>query len=176
MKQIFIILLCFWGQFGFSQIKIKLIRPQNEHEDYRLVKISDTAYIKLTHKEDMGLWYNQSYDIKLTAPDGKYEVYIDDSLELIAFMKRNLKDGIWTTYFKNGKTQSIKTYKDGKLNGKMIGYYINGKIEFRGIYANDKPVGITTSYYDTGKIYAKNYFDNGVYVKQEIFDEKGKMK
>jgi antitoxin component YwqK of YwqJK toxin-antitoxin module len=176
MKILIQLFLCFCGLNGFTQTKIRITSPLNSQSDYQLENISDTTFIEISHKEDMGAWYGQSYKIKSCAPDGKYEVYVDSNLELAAFTKRNQKDSIWTSYYSSGRIRSIQTYKDGKANGERIDYHKNGVISYQGVYRNDKPIGISTTYFETGKVQAKSYSVEGIPVKQEVFDENGKWK
>ncbi|MNR24791.1 hypothetical protein D3C85_1418920 [compost metagenome] len=64
----------------------------------------------------------------------------------------------------------------GKINGEVINYYNNGIISFKGVFVEDKPIDITTSFDESGKVKAKNYYKNGVYIKQEIYDVDEKIK
>lgn len=176
VKMRLFIFLCLLSQLGFCQTKIKLTSPQSKYDDYHLENISDTIYIEITHKEDMGARYGQSYKLKLSAPDGEYEVYVDNNIELRAFLKNHKKEGKWKDFYNDGKLHSIRKYKDGVCDGKIINYHKNGKISLKAKCVNGKVVNISTSYYESGKIQAKNYYINGEHVKQEVFYENGKLK
>lgn len=171
-----LIFLCFLAQLGFSQTKIKLISPQSKFDNYHLENTSDTTFVEITHQEDMGARYGQSYKLKLNVPDGEYEIYVDNNIELRAFIKNHKKNGKWKTYYNDGKLQSIRKYKGGVCNGKIINYHKNGKISAKGKCVDGKVINILTSYYESGKIQAKNYYINGEHVKQEVFYENGKLK
>lgn len=58
------------------------------------------------------------------------------------------RHGIWTSYFPDGKKQSITEYKHGLKDGYSIVYQSNGAIYYKGEYRNDKMVG-TWDFYDT---------------------------
>lgn len=176
MKILIPLFFCFCTLYGFTQTKIRITSPVSSQSDYQLENISDTTFIEISHKEDMGAWYGQSYKIRSSAPDGKYEVYVDKNLELVAFAKRNQKDSIWTSYYNSGQIKSMQTYKDGKENGERIHYYKNGMVLFKAVYRNDKSTGISTTYFETGKVQAKNYIVDGISVKQEVFDQNGRLK
>jgi antitoxin component YwqK of YwqJK toxin-antitoxin module len=171
-----IIFLCFLAQLGFCQTKIKLTSPQSKYDNYHLENISDTIYIEITHQEDMGARYGQTYRLKSNVPDGKYEIYVDNNLELRALIKDHKKNGVWKTFYSDGKLQSIRKYKDGVCNGKILNYHKNGKVSSRGKCINGKMKNMLTSYYESGKIQAKNYYVNGEHVKQEVYYENGKLK
>ena len=130
----------------------------------------------MTHREDMGAVYGQSYKLAPTAPDGEYEIYVDNKIELRAFLKNNKQAGKWKTFYNNGKLHFIKEYKDGVLNGKIVEYYRTGKISYKGKFVNGKAINTATAYYESGKVKAENYFIDGEHVKQEVFFENGKLK
>ena len=170
------IFLFFLGQFGFCQTKIKLTSPQSERDNYHIMSISDTLYIETTHREDMGSIYGQSYKLKSTAPDGEYEIYVDNNIELRAILQNHKKEGKWKTFYSDGKLKSITEYKDGLVNGKIIQYHKNGTVSYKGKCINGKVENTSTAYYESGKVKAKNYYVNGELIKQEVFFENGKLK
>ena len=176
MRIIIIILLCFLGQFGFSQTKIQLTSPFNHQDDYHFVNISDSAFVKITHMEDMDVWYGQSFSLKANVPDGQYEIYLDDTLKLRAFIKDLNKDSIWTTFYSNGQIQSLTPYIFGKRTGEVTEFYKSGSVQRQGMYSNDCPINEVIAFYESGMIEAKFYYDNCEYVKQEVYDENGKIK
>lgn len=176
-----LILYVFLTCISIAQTKIHLKAPKyiNEWEsyrgDYEFVNILDTAYLKVGHQEDMGTQYGHYYELKPNVPNGEYLIFVDDTMRLRAFMKNCNRDSTWTEYYGNGKPANISQYKFGKLNGEKIYYYENGFIRSKEKYLNDVPVGIITYFYESGKIERKRYFDNGAMVKEEVFDEKGKI-
>lgn len=54
MKILIQLFLCFCGLYGFAQTKIRITSPLNSQSDYQLENISDTTFIEISHKEDMG--------------------------------------------------------------------------------------------------------------------------
>jgi hypothetical protein len=176
MKIVFLLLCFFIEQQGFSQIKIKLISPPDRRYDFELVNATDSAFIDIGHGEDMGYRYGHYYRLKWNAPDGEYELYVDDTLRERAFMKNSKKDSTWIYYYSNGKPKLIMPYHKGKVHGEMIAYNENGSIRSKGTITNDKANGIRTYFYKSGKIERKDYYENGNLMKEEEFDEKGKLK
>lgn len=53
-------------------------------------------------------------------------------------ISQNLLHGKQTTYYENGKPESIKTYQIGKLNGLYTAYDQFGNITFKEIMENDR--------------------------------------
>jgi antitoxin component YwqK of YwqJK toxin-antitoxin module len=175
------IFFLFLASLSIAQTKIHLKAPKYLNEfndfygDFQFVNIKDTTYIKVGHQEDMGAQYMHYYELKNKAPDGEYLIFVDDTMRLRAFMKDFNKDSTWTSYFGNGKPALTVPYKKGKINGERIEYYKSGAIQSKVKFKNDKPIGIVTTFYESGKIERKCYYDNDVKVKEEVFDENGKI-
>lgn len=130
----------------------------------------------MAYSEDMGHKYGHRYELKTEIPNGEYRVYVNDTLNLHAFIKDFKRDGNWKTYYKNGNLQSLIAYREGKMDGVMKFYYNDGQIKFEGLNKENEPVGTRNSYYQSGEIYEKDYYENGVFVKQEVFDRNGTIK
>ena len=168
--------LCFITKITFSQFVIKLRSPQNRQHDYQLVNPSDSVFIEVGHSEDMDVHYNQFYALKESIADGQYDVFVDDTLRFRAFIKNKQKDSTWITFFPNGRLQSLTRYSAGKRNGKQEDFYNNGAIQRKSLFQNDCPVGEIIAFFQNGKIEAKSYYDNCVYIRQEVYDQKGNLK
>lgn len=124
----------------------------------------------------MGVWYGHYYELKMQIPDHEYHIYVDDTLRLTACITNFQKDSIWTTYFPTGEIQSVISYKTGKRNGESLEFYKSGSLLRKGTYVNDCPInGIVTTYYESGGIQAKFYYDHCTYIRQEVYDEHGKI-
>lgn len=176
-----LILYVFLTTISVAQTKIYLKGPKYISEwgsfygDYQFVNVIDTAYLTIGHQEDMGAQYGHYYEFKNNVPDSEYLIFVDDTLRSRAFMKNFNKDSTWTNYYGNGKPANISQYKTGKLNGEKNYYYETGIIRLKEKYLNDIPIGIITYFYESGKIERKCYIDNGTKVKEEVFDENGKI-
>jgi hypothetical protein len=84
---------------------------------------------------------------------------------------KKLCTGTCAAYYSDGSLQSIRTYRDGKLNGKSISYYLGGeKIKMSAYYQNNKLHGTYKEYRQDGLICRTADFDNGVLVS-ETFQE-----
>jgi len=150
-----LILLCFFQQFSISQTIIKLNSPKTNQEEYSCTNPSDSLFVTFGHREDMGVWYGSFYKMKMNVHDGEYLFYVDDTLELKAFIKDSHKNGIWTYYFRNGKVKQISQYKGGELEGYKTRHYPNGTISSRTKYVNGKDE-YTIEYYESGYVHTKS--------------------
>lgn len=125
--------------------------------------------------EDMGVWYHSTYELLPTAPNGQYEVYVGDTLEVISFMKDGKKDSVWSFYWQ-GFLEHTYTYRQGKLNGTQTHYYPSGRIKLTGRFVDDKAAeAYMTGFYETGEIERKNYYENGNFIKMERYDKEGRL-
>lgn len=59
-------------------------------------------------------------------------------------------DGECINYFKNGKTESVRNYRQGLLNGDFCVYKENGLIKQTGKYCNGELAGLYTEFLDNG--------------------------
>lgn len=173
MKFQLLIFLCLSQQFVVSQTIIKLNSPKNNHEGYSCANASDSLFVKFGHREDMGVWYGTFYKLKMNVPDGEYIFYVDDTLELKAFIKDSHQDSMWTYYFRNGKIKQICPYKEGKLEGDKITYHSNGTISTKIKYVNGKDE-YTIEYYESGYVRTKTT-RNGEELKTEEFTDSIKI-
>ena len=88
-----------------------------------------------------------------------------------------LLQGMYTSYFPNGKTKQQRTYKNDTLNGYEASYHDNGQISNQGYNWNGRAYGHWESYHEDGSLKAKNFYVNGKYNgPQYYFDESGALK
>ena len=52
------------------------------------------------------------------------------------------KNGVWTTYYRNGEPHILASYVDGKKNGDYIEYDTKGRFKTVSYYANDQLHGV----------------------------------
>jgi antitoxin component YwqK of YwqJK toxin-antitoxin module len=62
------------------------------------------------------------------------------------------KEGLWKTYFPNGKLKSEITYERSRPKGAYTLYYDNGNIEEKGIWERTKNTGDFKRYHENGKV------------------------
>lgn len=61
------------------------------------------------------------------------------------------RQGLWTSWYDDGQTESIGSYKEGKSHGHSVVYYPNGKKQEEGEYREDEQDGLWTTWYDNGQ-------------------------
>ena len=95
--------------------------------------------------------------------------------------KKNFKDGelhgIWESFSKDGKTNILSNWKNGKeLNQTRFTYYGSGKLRQKGEFKGDKPNGLYERFYENGQLEIRGNLkegeQDGVW---EYFDEDGKL-
>lgn len=158
---------------GFCQTKIYLTSPEGRFEDYKCVNASDSAFVKVGHSEVIGTWYTHHYELRTNIPDGKYEIYVNGTLEFSGAIKNFKRNDIWRTYYPNGAARCETPYIAGIIDGDLVCYYQNGTVSYKAKYIRDKISGIAFEYDESGEISAKSFYVNGEFIKQDIFDKNG---
>ncbi len=62
------------------------------------------------------------------------------------------RNGIWTSWFENGKKNSQGIFVNGKEDGKYTVWYPNGNLHYVGQYKNGKKTGTWKFYDESGKL------------------------
>lgn len=83
----------------------------------------------------------------------------------------NSKEGVWTTYYKDGETPKvIGEYKYNCPDGKYKKFYKSGILKEEGTYTSHHYIGELKKYFPTGELeYLGNYNDNGQEVDTTIY-------
>ena len=68
------------------------------------------------------------------------------------------RDGVWTSWFENGKKNSQGTFVNGKENGKYTVWYPNGNIHYYGQYKNGEKTGKWKFYDEAGNLMKETNF------------------
>ena len=79
----------------------------------------------------------------------------------IKVIKFNIGDNNYDktmVYYKNGKPQQEKNYKNGNLNGNLISYWENGRVHTKGKYQNNHRIGTWETYDKKGKLVLKENY------------------
>mgnify|MGYP002633082825 CR=1 FL=1 len=110
--------------------------------------------------------------------------YYSDTITLkeTGNLKNGLKDGIWETYYENGKLETVGNYTDGEKKGEWKVYFDNGKLAAVGKYTSTKfPTPRTWRFYTNEGVEevfncpkpSKENLNNvcvGIYVKMDARD------
>ena len=87
------------------------------------------------------------------------------------------KDGIWLTYFYNGKLKQKENYKNGLLHNQVEIYYENGNLFLESFFDNNKRTGCWKFYYENGTVaYQGNYLEDKKEGEWLIHDINGNLK
>jgi antitoxin component YwqK of YwqJK toxin-antitoxin module len=101
---------------------------------------------------------NQSVEeVNTTGLQEQY--YPNGELKMSGKLNNNgQKEGIWISYFENGKKNSESNFKNGVNDGYSMVWYPNGNVRYFGDYKDGKKVGDWTF-----------YNEEGVFIKTESF-------
>ncbi len=124
------------------------------------------SYYKQNQLCDSLLAYdNTSHHLKEKAfyKDGKLNghrfLFFEDGKVMIMETYTNDKeDGVYLSYFKNGKKEQEGQYVDGKLSGVWHYYYENGQVKEIVTYADGHEFGPYFSFYPNGNRKATGYY------------------
>jgi len=87
-----------------------------------------------------------------------------------------IKNGLFRTFYPDGKVAEAINYRDGKKDGDWIQYFDDGKLKFKGAYFADEKEGAFTGYFPDGRINLSGAYKAGH--KQGnwiIYGEKGEL-
>ncbi|OSZ78674.1 hypothetical protein CAP35_10615 [Chitinophagaceae bacterium IBVUCB1] len=88
---------------------------------------------------------------------------------------KNERTGPYKGYFGNGQLQAEGWLFDNKKEGVWRYYTVNGKLEREAFYLDDEPNGPSRHYNSDGKIIYMDYYDKGLIMRMEQYDNKGKI-
>ena len=121
-----------------------------------------------------------------TYPDGSKKLEVTYESELPVFEKHwyqsgellmegslqaNQRHGVWKSYFKNGKIQSLNNFFEGLNHGDYILYKENGGVLIEGEYDMSKQTGQWNSYDQEGNLINTKYYDQEGTLIEEINHE-----
>jgi hypothetical protein len=123
---------------AISQTVIKLTLgrgPWKNHqwERHRFVNAGDTAFLSV----GAGVLLDEPYyDLRDGIPDGKYSVFVNDTLSLTAFINHQLRDSVWT-YYRDGQLWFKRAYSKGNWINDDYGDYFHRHLSFFYIPSSD---------------------------------------
>ena len=196
--------LSFWTRDGKQLVANGNGHYQNYHENGQLE--SEGAVLNGLPQGDWTRWYangnkmeNGTYVNDLFVvnnswkPDGsqmvwngsgEYTLYHNNgAIESFGWMENGLREGLWTYNAEDGTTMSTIIYKEGNMNGKMVGYYEGGQKRTEGMYENNIASGQWTWYHTNGEKESSvnvindkkegeqlTWSANGALVKKEVYE------
>jgi len=95
-----------------------------------------------------------------------YRAYYADDNKTIKYegkISDKQLNGLWRSYYENGKLKSAVNYKNGKVDGIAYFYYNDDKETLKAevIYSNDVITGVYQEYYQNGAQKAKLIYEDG---------------
>jgi antitoxin component YwqK of YwqJK toxin-antitoxin module len=98
---------------------------------------------------------------------------------------KNLKQGVWKTFYPNGVLKTEVTYSDDKMNGYLKEYSLAGSLlnttkYVRGVIQNNVPelakLDVKTEYYDNGQVhFTRTFKDDVAQGIHREFSQEGKV-
>ncbi len=163
---------------SFSRIGLELIAKDDlfktlsviDHDEKALAKEQAEQLVKKidksvhnTYFED--LQFRVFFPDSLQVADGVYRTYFDDgkTIALEGHVKDNLPQGVWRAYYASGNLKSVVNYKDGAVQGDLF-YYFDQKPETLMVethYEEDILQGNYLEYWKNGAQKAKLHYKDG---------------
>ncbi len=153
----------------FTLIISFIFISQTSHaQKYELYK-GDTINYEDAAGLKRGNWMIYNRTKKPPLPD-----YTEDQLVEEGPYVNNRKEGIWKSYYNNGKKKNEITYANGRANGFSKFYYKTGLISEEGNWVNGKWDGSYKFYYENGQIsYDWKYVNGKREGEQKYFHDNG---
>ena len=104
---------------------------------------------------------------KLSQDDSRYSEWnnnqpVIDGIKINQYDPEGRKQGMWMTYFRDGRLNSKGTYKDNEKDGLWEEYWgSSGKLMVKGYYINGKEDGLWEDYWTNGNLENKGQYING---------------
>lgn len=179
-----ILIPLFFSYKGNAQTKIYLTFPkgkgwQTGREVWGIVYPTDSNLVNFTRfSGGYGNFHPSDYHFSINryAPDGVYEIYVNDTISLRGTLKDGEKEGVWTEYYRDTISKYREmTWKAGIKHGKGFTYFKNGAIRYQWKYIEGLQHGISLSFDKNGKLQYKSYYEHGSNIRTEILDENGSV-
>ena len=87
--------------------------------------------------------------------------YPDGAIQTICMFNNGILDGIYQTFYDNGRLEFEACYINGQLNGECKSYYPNGQIKIKKSYGNDKLINQYQIFYANGCLKTECTYSNG---------------
>ena len=84
--------------------------------------------------------------------------YENKQMQMDGTYKDGKRNGLWVSWYMNGKKWSEGEFKYGRSDGRRVTYFENGKVRYEGLYKNDQRVGKWRFYDEKGKLLAEQDF------------------
>jgi antitoxin component YwqK of YwqJK toxin-antitoxin module len=123
-------------------------------------------------------WYPtkiMEVEMKRGKKNGKFiKRYFNNNVEVEAYYKNDLIEGIEKQYYQNGNLSVETHYIKGMKNGKVTSWYSNGYVRELGAFVNDMFDGEWVNYDNRGLLVGEAFFVKGA-GKRATYDEMGRL-
>jgi antitoxin component YwqK of YwqJK toxin-antitoxin module len=134
-----------------------------------LDKQKDSTWIYF-NEEDTTLAAEENY--RAGIKEGVWKTfYLDGRVAEEITYSQNKKEGPWTQFFTDGTVKTKATYINDLLEGQFTVFYMNGMVEISGTYVHNEKNGSWVYMKETGAMEKKEEYSSGRLVKQEIMEE-----
>lgn len=141
-----------------NQPKVQLDTIRTSYEDGSPARIY-TVLAGTETREGLSVSYHPNGKVAVEAP-----------------YKNGKLDGVFRSYYENGKVWQTVGYLDGIEEGFSVTYYENGSKKIKEVYKNGILDGATEEYYENGKLRRKlPYVKGHIHGVGKVFDEQGAM-
>lgn len=120
-----------------------------------------------------GIYYVKNDTVSIV--QDKYENGVDK--EIWVFKRKLFGKNIKIkeiSYFANGKKESERDYKNGKVNGWARMWFESGQLHMEATYIDNKVHGTRTAYHKNGQMFCKAEYDHGKILGKKNWNEEGK--
>ncbi len=141
-----------------NQSKTRLDTIRTSYEDGSPARIY-TVLAGSEIREGLSISYHPNGNVAVEAP-----------------YKNGKLDGVFRSYYENGKVWQTVGYLDGVEEGFSVTYYENGSKKIKETYKNGVLSGATEEYYESGKLRRKlPYLKGQIHGVGKVYDEAGSM-
>jgi len=155
-------------------------KVKREYHDNGKLK-SETHY-RCGKETGTTIYYHHWYPIKTMEIEmkrgkkhGKFtKRYFNNNVELIAYYKNDLLEGVETHYYKNGQRSMETHYTKGVKNGPVTTWHSNGMMKETGTFVNDLFDGDWENYDERGLLTGEGSFVKGT-GKRTTYDYMGRL-
>lgn len=94
-----------------------------------------------------------------TGKDGMQDINLPNIGRISGLQENGKREGLWTSYFENGKVRSTSVYVNGLRNGPNEVYFEDGTLYYKGQFKDNVRVGEWIFNEPSGKLLQKVTFD-----------------
>jgi len=153
-----------------------------KHEYHKNGKLKSETHYRFGKETGTTIHYHSWYPTKVLEVEMKkgkkngklIKRYFDNNIELIAYYKNDLLEGVETYYYKNGNRSMETHYTKGIKNGPVTSWYYNGVIKESGTFVNNLFEGNWENYDERGLLTGEGSFVQGT-GRRITYDEMGRL-